>query len=92
MNIAVDNEENTCYDDTKLHYSANPTNIRMKYEHQEKTSMAHLVMVNPSLAPLVETRTPIRPIPLGVITCPRTTAARLKCKIFSRRTTIMLLG
>ena len=35
-------------------------------------------MVNPSLAPLVDTLTPMRPMPLGVITCPRTTAARLR--------------
>ena len=35
-------------------------------------------MVKPSLAPLVDTRTPIRPMPSGVTTWPRTTAARLK--------------
>ena len=40
--------------------------------------MVNLVMVNPSLAPLVDTLTPMSPIPLGVITWPLTTAARLK--------------
>ena len=54
--------------------------------------MINLVIVNPSLAPLVDTRTPISPIPLGVITWPRTTAARLKCQTFSPRTAIILLG
>ena len=36
-----------------------------------------LVMVNPSFGKVVETRTPIKPIPLDVMTCPLTTAARL---------------
>ena len=37
-----------------------------------------LVMVNPSFGRVVETLTPISPMPLWVTTCPLTTAARLK--------------
>jgi hypothetical protein len=35
-------------------------------------------MVNPSLGRVVDTLTPMRPMPLAVTTLPRTTAARLQ--------------